>query len=173
MLRLRRGLGLPTGGPISCGEGVVRMERAGGTAEIDAWEFERLAGGADVDACAVVERYRGDVLSAEYAYDDTVEAYRQRLHRLFVWAATAALDVPPPDCDVTFVSSLAYRAWAACPTTRQSAPVAACWPAAPSRAGPRAHRPHGPRLIDLGLDRDALRVRTLQGRPAGLMTTSL
>ena len=28
MLRLRRGLGLPTGGPISCGEGVVRMERA-------------------------------------------------------------------------------------------------------------------------------------------------
>jgi DNA-binding SARP family transcriptional activator len=162
MLRLRRGLGLPASGPISCTEGVVRMERTGST-EIDAWEFEGLAGGTDPDARAAVDRYTGDVLSAQYAYDDTVEAYRQRLHRLFVRAATAVLEAPPPGCDATYVSSLAYRAWASAPDDE-----AVCRAAAGALARERrvaqareliertAHA-----WIDLGLDGDALRVRTL------------
>ena len=104
------------------------------------------------------------MLSAQYAYDDTVEAYRQRLHRLFVRAATAVLDVPPPGCDAAYVSSLADRAWASAPDDEAVCRARpACWPASAGSRRPVSSSTAQPTLwIDLGLDGDALRVRTLQ-----------
>ncbi len=64
LLRLRRGLGLPAGGPISCVDDMVRLE-ATPFVEIDSWEFARQAALAATQvgaAVAAVGGYAGDAL---------------------------------------------------------------------------------------------------------------
>jgi hypothetical protein len=90
LLRLRRSLGLPAGGPISCVDDMVRLE-ATPWLEIDSWEFARHAALAlklQADAAAAAERYTGDVLSVQFAYDDTIELYRCQLARMFCCLTT-------------------------------------------------------------------------------------
>ena len=85
LLRLRRGLGLPAGGPISCIDDMVRLDAADWL-EIDSWEFARLARQAarrPEEVAAAVERYTGDVLSVQFAYDDTIDSYRRDLRRTY------------------------------------------------------------------------------------------
>ena len=89
LLRLRRGLGLPAGGPITCIDDMIRLQ-ATPWFEIDSWEFARhaaLAMKQRGDAAAAVERYTGDVLSVQFAYDDTIEMYRRDLRRLYLCAS--------------------------------------------------------------------------------------
>ena len=89
LLRLRRGLGLPAGGPISCIDDMVRLD-ATPWFEIDSWEFARhaaLAMKRRGDAEAAVELYTGDVLSVQFAYDDTIELYRRHLRRMYLCLA--------------------------------------------------------------------------------------
>jgi DNA-binding SARP family transcriptional activator len=117
LLRLRRGLGLTADGPIGCTEGVVRLERSPDV-EVDSWEFETLAARADTGPdtrAAAVALYRGEVLSVQFAYDDTVAAYRRALRRTFLDLATALLADPPDGFDVDDLASLARRAWRAAP----------------------------------------------------------
>jgi hypothetical protein len=107
LLRLRRGLGFPAGGPISWAEGVVRLQRSP-RLEVDSWEFEALAAGAgtrpDLRGAAVAA-YRGDFLSVQFAYDDTVAEHRRRLRRTFLNLATALLADPPDDHGVCLAAA--------------------------------------------------------------------
>ena len=89
LLRLRRGLGLPAGGPITCIDDMIRLQ-ATPWFDIDSWDFARhaaLAMKQRGDAAAAVERYTGDVLSVQFAYDDTIEMYRRDLRRLYLCAS--------------------------------------------------------------------------------------
>ena len=85
LLRLRRVLGLGAAGPISCVDGIVRIDR-GGELRVDSWHFDSLvalAGDHPRRLAAAIAAYRGDVLSVQFAYDDTVDAYRTALRRRF------------------------------------------------------------------------------------------
>jgi DNA-binding SARP family transcriptional activator len=113
ILRLRRGLGLSVGGPIECADGVVRLDRSSHL-EVDSWEFERLAVGADQRPearAAAVDAYSGDVLSVQFAYDDNVAAYRRAVRRTFLRLATAMLADPPADACADALAAVARRAW--------------------------------------------------------------
>jgi DNA-binding SARP family transcriptional activator len=117
LLRLRRGLGLPVGGPISCTDGLVRLERSP-LLEVDSWEFERAVTRAEAAPEARIHAalgYRGDVLSGQFAYDDTVTSYRRSLRRQFLRLAMSVLDHPPVDGDEQQLASLARRAWSLAP----------------------------------------------------------
>ena len=116
LLRLRRGLGLPADEPITCAEGVVRLERSH-RLEIDSWEFETLAARTDSAELrnAAIAAYRSDFLSVQFAYDDTVAAYRRRLRRTFLDLATALLADPPDGVDGDSLAALARRAWRTAP----------------------------------------------------------
>lgn len=117
LLRLRRGLGFPAGGPISCTEGVVRLERSH-RLEVDSWEFETLAARAGTRpelTGAAVAAYPSDFLSVQFAYDDTVAEYRRRLRRTFLNLATALLADPPDRVDGDTLAGLARRAWRTAP----------------------------------------------------------
>ena len=117
LLRLRRMLGLPARGPITCTDGLVRLERSP-LVEIDSWEFERAATAADtvpqrrMDAVAM---YEGDVLSSQFAYDDPIAGYRRALRRTFVRLATTVLEDPPLRAAADDLVGLARRAWAHAP----------------------------------------------------------
>jgi DNA-binding SARP family transcriptional activator len=117
LLRLRRRLGLPADGPISCAKDVVRLERSP-LLEVDSWEFEELAATTattpDLRAAAVAA-YGSDFLSVQFAYDDTVAAYRRRLRRTFLELATALLADPPDGADASSLAGLARRAWRTAP----------------------------------------------------------
>jgi hypothetical protein len=89
LLRLRRGLGLPVDGPVTCIDGLVRLE-AGDGFTVDAWAFEHAVRHR-ADPLAVALLYTGDVLSEQFAYDDAVEAYRAHLRRRFLDVARVAL----------------------------------------------------------------------------------
>jgi DNA-binding SARP family transcriptional activator len=117
LLRLRRGLGFPADGPISCAEGVVRLERSP-RLEVDSWEFETLAARAGTSPDlrgAAVAAYPGDFLSVQFAYDDTAAEYRRRLRRTFLNLAIALLAAPPDRVDGDTLAGLARRAWRAAP----------------------------------------------------------
>jgi hypothetical protein len=107
LLRLRRSLGLAADGPITCTEGVVRLDRSPALT-IDSWDFEALAARADATAAAV-NAYEGDVLPIQFAYDDTVAAYRLWLRRTFLRLATGLLAAPPEGLDPEAVAALARR----------------------------------------------------------------
>jgi hypothetical protein len=107
LLRLRRSLGLAADGPITCAEGMVRLDRSP-TLTIDSWDFEALAARSDATAAAV-NAYDGDVLPVQFAYDDTVAAYRLWLRRTFLRLATAVLATPPPSLDPAAIAALARR----------------------------------------------------------------
>jgi DNA-binding SARP family transcriptional activator len=127
LLRLRRTMGLPAGGPISCTEGLVRLHQSP-QVQIDSWEFEHLAARADSrpDARAeAIAAYRGDVLSAQFAYDDTVAAYRRNLRRTFLRHATALLTDPPEAFEAGALASLARRAYRLAPDDDNVCRVAA------------------------------------------------
>jgi DNA-binding SARP family transcriptional activator len=113
LLRLRRGLGLAPNGPISCNEGVVRLERAPHLV-IDSWEFERLAERVETRLDAIAA-YGGDVLSAQFAYEDTVDAYGRSLRRTFLRLATAVLSSTTGELGDEQLAALARRAWAIAP----------------------------------------------------------
>ena len=113
LLRLRRGLGLPVAGPITCAEGVVRLDRAGAV-EVDAWEFERAAdrpGAGGDPAEATLAAYGEGLLTHQFAYDDTIEAYRRALRATFVRLATKLLGDPPARLAPGALADLARRAW--------------------------------------------------------------
>jgi DNA-binding SARP family transcriptional activator len=117
LLRLRRGLGLPAGGPVNCTGGVVRLERSP-LLEVDSWEFERAATRAESDPVWRMEaasRYRGDVLASQFAYDDPISEYRRTVRRRFLRLAAAVLDDPPRSAGADDVADLARRAWAIAP----------------------------------------------------------
>jgi DNA-binding SARP family transcriptional activator len=117
LLRLRRGLGFSAEGPITCTAGAVRLERSPDV-QVDSWEFEALAARADTEPGArpaAVALYRSEVLSVQFAYDDTVAAYRRALRQSFLDLATALLVDPPDGFDVDDLASLARRAWRTAP----------------------------------------------------------
>jgi hypothetical protein len=81
---------------------------------VDSWDFERLAARSDTHPRAradAVTAYRGDVLSVQFAYDDTVAAYRHELRRVFLDVATDLLECPPERLDPEDLVSIARRAW--------------------------------------------------------------
>jgi DNA-binding SARP family transcriptional activator len=126
LLRLRRGLGQPADGPISCTEGIVRLE-ASSTLEVDAWTFERAAEAAarPHDRRAATALYTGDLLSEQFAYDDTVTAYRRFLRRTFVRLACSVLSLPPDDLAEDDRAELARRCWRLAPDDEELTKVAA------------------------------------------------
>jgi hypothetical protein len=179
LLRLRRGLGLRADGPISCTEGLVRLEPSA-QLEIDSWEFERLAGDVETRAEAVA-RYRADVLSTQFAYDDTVAAYRRALRRTFLRLATGVLEDPPSPMTV---GDLAELARLACRLARDDERVCRAGAGALVRLGLRAEAwevvaATAGELDALGLDGAAFRRRELallgcaatEGRRAGTPPT--
>jgi DNA-binding SARP family transcriptional activator len=116
LLRLRRCLGLPVAGPITCADGVVRLDR-GGTVEVDAWEFERAADrpGGEVTSSTLTSStlaaYGEGLLTHQFAYDDTIEAYRRALRATFLRLATKLLGDPPAGMAPEALADLARRAW--------------------------------------------------------------
>ena len=117
LLRLRRSLGLPAGGPISCTEGIVRLEPSPDV-QVDAWIYgdilTRAATNPDLRPAALAA-YAGDVLSVQFAYDDTVTEYRLELRRSFLRLATSVLADPPGRIDVDELAVLARRVSRAAP----------------------------------------------------------
>ncbi|HEV7760257.1 MAG TPA: hypothetical protein VGO78_14750, partial [Acidimicrobiales bacterium] len=65
---------------------------------VDAWAFERAARRRD-DPLTTALGYPGDVLSEQFAYDDSVEGYRTQLRRTFLDVARTALRTEPTDGD--------------------------------------------------------------------------
>jgi DNA-binding SARP family transcriptional activator len=111
LLRLRRSLGLPVAGPITCADGIVRLDR-GGAVQVDAWEFERAAARTgDGQALATLEAYREGLLTHQFGYDDTIEAYRRALRATFLRLATRLLGDPPTGTAPEALTDLARRAW--------------------------------------------------------------
>jgi DNA-binding SARP family transcriptional activator len=165
LLRLRRGLGLPADGPISCAEGVVRLERSH-RLEVDSWEFEALAARtatAPEARATAVDLYRHDFLSVQFAYDDTVAAYRRALRRSFLDLATAVLANPPDGTDANRLASWARRAWLTAPADDRVCLAAVRTLA---RLGQRAEARElvdatAGALREAGLDGDGFRRRTL------------
>jgi DNA-binding SARP family transcriptional activator len=113
LLRLRRGLGLPVDGPITCTEGIVRLEPTP-QLEVDAWEFERRAADPET-AAAALRAYGGDVLVQQFAYDDVVDAYRRAVRQVFLRAATAALTEVPGQLAGEDRADVARRLWETAP----------------------------------------------------------
>jgi DNA-binding SARP family transcriptional activator len=94
LLRLRRTLGLPAGGPITCADDLVRLDRDGPLV-VDSWELERPdAATGRPAAWQAVERYGDGVLTHQFAYDDTVEAYRRSTRAAFLRTASDLLADP-------------------------------------------------------------------------------
>lgn len=152
LLRLRRGLGLPVDGPVTCTDGLVRLE-TGGQLEVDAWEFERLASRPDTQDAAIAH-YGGDVLAHQFAYDDHIDGYRRSLRLAFVRLAVARLSDPPAEWPADDRASLARRLWEAAPDDDTLCRLAAATLAA---AGQRAEAIDlvdrtATILIDLGVD---------------------
>jgi DNA-binding SARP family transcriptional activator len=111
LLRLRRSLGLPVAGPITCADGIVRLDR-GGAVQVDAWEFERAADRTgDGQALATLEAYSDGLLTHQFGYDDTIEAYRRALRATFLRLATRLLGDPPAGTAPEALAGLARRAW--------------------------------------------------------------
>jgi DNA-binding SARP family transcriptional activator len=111
LLRLRRSLGLPVAGPITCADGLVRLDR-GGAMQVDAWEFERAADRTgDGQALATLLAYREGLLTHQFGYDDTIEAYRRALRTTFLRLATRLLGDPPAGTAPEALADLARRAW--------------------------------------------------------------
>jgi DNA-binding SARP family transcriptional activator len=111
LLRLRRGLGLPVDGPIRCIEGLVRLERSDAL-DIDSWAFDRAAVDAGRDPrlrLDAIDRYTGDVLSEQFAYDDVITGYRAQLRHRFLGLATAVLDDRSGEADVDRRTELARQ----------------------------------------------------------------
>jgi DNA-binding SARP family transcriptional activator len=111
LLRLRRSLGLPACGPISCVEDMIRLTTTDWF-EIDSWEFTRhadLAMRRREEAAAAAEQYTGDVLSVQFAYDDTIESYRRDLRRRFLDVAIMLLADPDGRLDEHELVALARR----------------------------------------------------------------
>ena len=118
LLRLRRGLGLPATGPISC-------MRRGGTARaiyairIDSWEFERVAPG--MPAARPEGRGRravplpGDVLSVSSRTTTSSRITAASLRRRFLRLTTTVLRGAPPDLGADDLAALARRSWALAP----------------------------------------------------------
>jgi DNA-binding SARP family transcriptional activator len=121
LLRLRRGLGLSPDGPVSCVDGMVRLRRSP-EVEVDAWEFARAASGPS--KLEAIERYRGDVLTVQFAYDDTIELYRRELRRTFLRLARAVLADPPSGCERVQLGQLARRASQLAPEDEELAEAA-------------------------------------------------
>jgi DNA-binding SARP family transcriptional activator len=168
LLRLRRGLGLPAGVPISCTDDVVRLA-ATPHVEIDSWEFAQraaLAGTRKEMAATAVIAYTGDVLAVQYAYDDTIEAYRRSLRRTFLGLAATVLADPAPGIEPCDLAAVARRAALLAPEDDTLCLAAA---ATLRRLG---HHAEARQLVedtarvldDLGLDSDEL--RRLAGLPA-------
>jgi DNA-binding SARP family transcriptional activator len=114
LLRLRRSLGLPVTGPITCADGVVRLDRDGPVV-VDSWEFEDAAGTGGPGSWDAVRRFPGEVLSHQFAYDDTIEAYRRELRSTFLRLASSLLADPPGGSDPEDVVAVAQRAWRLAP----------------------------------------------------------
>jgi DNA-binding SARP family transcriptional activator len=115
LLRLRRGLGLPVTGPITCADGVVRLDR-GGAVEVDAWEFDRAADEPGAPPpLPTLTAYGEGLLTHQFTYDDTIEAYRRALRATFVRLATKLLGDPPAGIAPGALADLARRAWRQAP----------------------------------------------------------
>jgi DNA-binding SARP family transcriptional activator len=111
LLRLRRSLGLPVAGPITCADGLVRLDR-GGAVQVDAWEFERAADRTEsAEREQALAAYGEGLLSHQFGYDDTIEAYRRALRATFVRLATGVLAEPPAGIAPDALADLARRAW--------------------------------------------------------------
>jgi DNA-binding SARP family transcriptional activator len=110
LLRLRRALGLPVAGPITCAQGVVRLDRSGAV-QVDAWEFERAAARPGGGGEAPLAAYGEGLLTHQFGYDDTIEAYRRSLRATFVRLATNLLGDPPAGMAPEALADLAHRAW--------------------------------------------------------------
>jgi DNA-binding SARP family transcriptional activator len=111
LLRLRRSLGLPVAGPITCADGLVRLDR-GGAVQVDAWEFERAADRTEsAERVQALAAYGEGLLSHQFGYDDTIEAYRRALRATFVRLATGVLAEPPVGIAPEALADLARRAW--------------------------------------------------------------
>ena len=85
--RIRRQLGLgPDELVVRRTDGVALVESDGWT--VDAWEFERLVAGDGDARAGALGLYGGDLCGRQLAYDDRVDAERDRLQA--VWTDLAA-----------------------------------------------------------------------------------
>jgi DNA-binding SARP family transcriptional activator len=87
LLRLRRTLGLPAGGPITCADDLVSLDRDGPVV-VDSWDLEQAT---PWDAVAA---YGDGVLTHQFAYDDTIEAHRRATRTAFLRTAAELLAAP-------------------------------------------------------------------------------
>ncbi len=94
LLRLRRTLGLPASGPITCADDLVRLSRDGPLV-VDSWAFERAGtAGSRLADWQAVARYGDGVLTHQFAYDDAIEAYRRSTRTAFLHTASELLADP-------------------------------------------------------------------------------
>ena len=131
LLRLRRSLGLPAGGPVSCIDDMVRLEPTP-QLEVDSWEFSATPPSPPPSRRQPGRRSpstRGDVLAVQFAYDDTIEAL----------PAGAPADVPASRRDAARRPAGRSRCRRACVDRTPG-----------SRARPRRRRPLPGRGVDAG-----------------------
>jgi DNA-binding SARP family transcriptional activator len=94
LLRLRRTLGLPASGPITCADDLVRLRRDGPLV-VDSWELERTdVASSRPAAWQAVALYGDGVLTHQFAYDDAIEAYRRSTRAAFLRRASELLADP-------------------------------------------------------------------------------
>ena len=110
LLRLRRTLGLPANGPISCADDLVRLDRHGPIV-VDSWE---LAGAGGAAAWLAAERYGDGVLTHQFAYDDAIETYRRSTRAAFLRTASELLadptTAPEPEAAVDLARQVGHLA---------------------------------------------------------------
>jgi DNA-binding SARP family transcriptional activator len=76
---------------------------------VDSWEFENAAGTGGSGSWDTIGRFPREVLSHQFAYDDTIETYRRQLRSTFLRLASSILADPPGGSDPDDVIALAQR----------------------------------------------------------------
>lgn len=154
-------------GPITCVEGLVRLERSPAL-DVDSWAFEHAVDLAQLDAGVparlhALGLYTDEVLTQQFAYDDTITAYRTALRRSFCGLATSVLLESPVGVDPADLSTLARRAAPRAPEDEELCRAAAHVLARSGRSSEARHlvAATAQALDELGLDGGRFRAETL------------
>jgi DNA-binding SARP family transcriptional activator len=119
LLRLRRTLGLPASGPITCADDLIRLGRDGSLV-VDSWALEQADPASDLPpAWRAVASYGEGVLTHQFAYDDAIEAYRRSMRAAFLRTAAELLADPTTAPDLEAAAALACRVGRLAPDDEQ------------------------------------------------------